>query len=175
MKRSTFLPLLLASFLLAVAGCTSLPPNVQPVGDFQLDRYLGRWHEIARLDHSFERGLTRVTADYSRRPDGGITVVNRGYSTDKSKWKEAEGKAHFVGRPDQGHLKVSFFGPFYGSYVIAELDKDYQYSLVTGPNTSYLWILARTPTLDDEVKQRLLAKAASLGVDTSKLIFVPHD
>lgn len=158
-----------------LAGCTAVPPTVEPVQSFQLDRYLGRWHEIARLDHSFERGLTKVTADYSLRADGGVKVVNRGYAANKQKWKEAEGKAYFVGRPDQGHLKVSFFGPFYGSYVIAELDKDYQYSLVTGPNTSYFWILARTPTLDDEVKQRLIAKAAALGVDTRKLIFVPHD
>lgn len=175
MTRSTFLPLLMASLLLALAGCTSAPPNVQPVGNFQLERYLGRWHEIARLDHSFERGLTRVTADYSLRPDGGVKVVNRGYAADRQEWKEAKGKAYFVGRPDQGHLKVSFFGPFYGAYVIAELDKDYQYSLVTGPDTSYFWILARTPKLDDDVKQRLVARAASLGVDTRKLIFVPHD
>lgn len=175
MTRSTFLPLLMASLLLALAGCTSAPPNVQPVGNFQLERYLGSWYEIARLDHSFERGLTRVTADYSLRPDGGVKVVNRGYAADRQEWKEAEGKAYFVGRPDQGHLKVSFFGPFYGAYVIAELDKDYQYSLVTGPDTSYFWILARTPTLDEAVKQRLVDRAASLGVDTRKLIFVPHD
>lgn len=175
-NRSAFLPFLFASFVLVLTGCTSLPANVQPVSNFQLERYLGRWHEIARLDHSFERGLSRVTADYSLRPDGGVRVVNRGYSAGNKEWKEAEGKAYFVGRPDQGHLKVSFFGPFYGAYVIAELDhKDYQYALITGPNTSYLWILARTPTLDDDVKQRLVAKAASLGFDTSKLIFVPHD
>jgi apolipoprotein D and lipocalin family protein len=170
MKRLLIIPLLL------LAGCTSLPPNVQPVGRFQLERYLGHWYEIARLDHSFERGLTRVTADYSLRSDGGIRVKNRGYSAGDKEWKEAEGKAYFAGPADKGHLKVSFFGPFYGAYVIADLDhENYQYSLVTGPTTSYLWILARTPELDETIKQRLVAKAAALGFDTSKLLFVAHD
>lgn len=159
-----------------LSGCVALPQNVQPVGNFKLERYLGQWYEVARLDHSFERGLSKVTADYSLRDDGGVRVLNRGYSAEDQKWKEAEGKAYFVGQPDQGYLKVSFFGPFYGAYVVAELDhENYQYSLVTGPNTSYLWILSRTPTLDAATKDRLVKKAASLGFDTSKLIFVSQD
>ena len=159
-----------------LSGCVALPQNVQPVGNFKLERYLGQWYEVARLDHSFERGLSKVTADYSLRDDGGVRVLNRGYSAADQKWKEAEGKAYFVGQPDQGYLKVSFFGPFYGAYVIAELDhENYQYSLVSGPNTSYLWILSRTPTLDAATKDRLVKKAASLGFDTSKLIFVSQD
>lgn len=159
-----------------LSGCVALPKNVQPVGNFKLERYLGKWYEVARLDHSFERGLSRVSADYSLRDDGGVRVLNRGYSAADQKWKEAEGKAYFVGQPDQGYLKVSFFGPFYGAYVVAELDhENYQYSLVTGPNTSYLWILSRTPTLDAATKDRLVKKAASLGFDTSKLIFVAQD
>lgn len=159
-----------------LSGCVALPQNVQPVGNFKLERYLGQWYEVARLDHSFERGLSKVTADYSLRDDGGVRVLNRGYSAADQKWKEAEGKAYFVGQPDQGYLKVSFFGPFYGAYVIAELDhENYQYSLVTGPNTSYLWILSRTPTLDAATKDRLVKKASSLGFDTSKLIFVSQD
>ncbi len=159
-----------------LSGCVSLPQNVKPVSNFKLERYLGQWYEVARLDHSFEHGLSKVTADYSLRDDGGVRVLNRGYSAADQKWKEAEGKAYFVGQPDQGYLKVSFFGPFYGAYVVAELDHDnYQYSLVTGPNTSYLWILSRTPTLDAATKDRLVKKAASLGFDTSKLIFVSQD
>lgn len=159
-----------------LSGCVALPQNVKPVGNFRLERYLGQWYEVARLDHSFERGLSKVTADYSLRDDGGVRVLNRGYSAADQKWKEAEGKAYFVGQPDQGYLKVSFFGPFYGAYVIAELDhENYQYSLVTGPNTSYLWILSRTPTLDGATKDRLVKKASSLGFDTSKLIFVSQD
>ena len=132
---------------LVLVGCTGVPRGVQPVKGFKLDRYLGKWYEIARLDHSFERGLTRVTAEYSLRSDGGVKVLNRGYSPAKKAWKEAEGKAYFVTTADQGYLKVSFFGPFYGSYVIFELDhKDYQYAVVSGPNKSYLWTKIRGAT-----------------------------
>ena len=153
-------------------GCVGVPKGVQPVQGFQLDRYLGRWYEIARLDHSFERRLSYVTADYRMREDGGVRVMNRGYSEKKQKWKSAEGKAYLVKSPDQGYLKVSFFGPFYGSYVIFELDhKDYQFAVVSGPNKSYLWILARTPELEPELKQKLISKAAALGFDTTKLVF----
>jgi apolipoprotein D and lipocalin family protein len=137
---------------------------------------LGRWYEVARLDHSFERGLTRVTADYSLRDDGGVKVLNRGYFERDNKWKEVEGKAYLVNRPDQGYLKASFFGPFYGSYVVFELDhEDYQYSLVCGPDKSYLWILARKSNISDDVKSALIARAKALGFDTGKLIYANHD
>lgn len=159
---------------LFLAGCVEIPENVIPVDNFKLEKYLGQWYEIARLDHSFERGLSRVTANYSLR-DGGVRVLNRGYSEKEKKWKEADGKAFFVKRPDQGYLKVSFFGPFYGSYVVFELDhENYQYALVCGPNKSYLWILARSPEIKQELKDMLIAKAATLGFDTSKLIFVAN-
>jgi apolipoprotein D and lipocalin family protein len=156
-----------------LSGCVGIPRDVSPVTGFELERYLGRWYEIARLDHSFERGLSRVTADYSRRADGKVRVLNRGYSEQEKTWKTAEGKASFAGKPDQGFLKVSFFGPFYGSYVVFELDRDhYQYAVVCGPNRSYLWILARSPEIDPELRDRLVAKAAALGFDTGKLLFV---
>ena len=162
--------LVLAVFL---TGCVGIPKGVQPVENFSLDRYLGQWHEIARLDHSFERGLSSVTANYSLRDNGGVRVLNRGYSEKSKKWKEAEGKAFFVQKPDVGYLKASFFGPFYGSYVVFELDhKEYQYSLVCGPNKSYLWILARDSEIKPELKDMLIAKAAALGFDTNKLILV---
>jgi apolipoprotein D and lipocalin family protein len=161
--------------VLLLTGCVGIPENVKPVDNFRLEKYLGKWYEIARLDHSFERGLTRVTADYSLRDDGSVRVLNRGYSEKEKKWKEIEGKAYFVQRPDQGYLKVTFFGPFYGSYIVFELDHDnYQYSLVSGPDKSYLWILARDPVLKEDIKSILIAKAAALGFDTSKLIFVEH-
>lgn len=159
-----------------LAGCVSIPANITPVDEFHVERYLGKWYEIARLDHAFERGMISVTADYSMRPDGGIRVDNRGYSTNDGKWKQAEGKAYFAARPDQGFLKVSFFGPFYGSYVIFELDRDnYSYALVCGPDKSYLWLLARSPRIDDTLQKQLIAKAADLGFDTGQLIYVRHD
>jgi apolipoprotein D and lipocalin family protein len=159
--------------VLFLSGCVGIPTNVKPVDNFKLEKYLGKWYEIARLDHSFERGLTRVTAEYSLRDDGGVRVLNRGFSAKENRWKEAEGKAYFVRGSDEGYLKVSFFGPFYGSYIVFGLDhENYQYSLVCGPDNSYLWILARAPELDQEIKNRLLEKAGASGFDTSKLIFV---
>ena len=161
--------------VLLLTGCVGAPDHVQPVAGFELQRYLGTWYEIARLDHSFERGLEQVTATYSLRDDGGVKVVNKGFNPSKDKWKEAEGKAYFVGEPDIGQLKVSFFGPFYGGYNIIELDKEnYQYSLVCGPDLSYLWILARTPQLDKSIVDRLITKAKELGFATEQLIFVKH-
>jgi apolipoprotein D and lipocalin family protein len=161
--------------LLFLAGCVGKPDNVEPVGNFDLQRYLGTWYEIARLDHRFERGLSNVTASYSLRDDGGVKVVNRGYSDKKGEWKDAEGKAYFVEGSDSGYLKVSFFGPFYGSYIVFELDqKNYQYAVVSGPDKSYLWILARSPKLDGTLKTQLVDKARAKGFDTSKLIYVTH-
>lgn len=154
-------------------GCLGLPPGVQPVTDFDLNRYLGKWYEIARLDHSFERGLEQVTAEYSLRDDGGVTVLNRGFSATGKGWKDAAGKAYFVDDKTTGYLKVSFFGPFYGSYAVFELDQEnYQYAFVAGSNTGYLWFLARTPTVAPELQDRFIKRAAELGFDTSKLIFV---
>ncbi|MBN8429594.1 lipocalin family protein [Microbulbifer salipaludis] len=164
--------LLLLCGLVLLTACTGIPEGVEPIDDFELQRYLGRWYEIARLDHSFERGLSRVTAEYSLRDDGGVRVVNRGYNEQKGAWQDAEGKAYLVGAPNVGHLKVSFFGPFYGSYIIFELDDDYRYSMISGPDRSYLWLLSRTPTVPDGVKQRFVSRAAALGFDTGALIFV---
>lgn len=162
--------LMLAALLLG--GCVGKPDNVTPALHFDSAKYLGKWYEIARLDHKFERGLTQVSAEYSLRPDGGLKVVNRGYKAADARWKESVGKAYFVEQPDLGYLKVSFFGPFYGSYIVFELDADYRYALVSGPDKSYLWLLSRTPTLDVATTKRLVAKAQALGFDTSKLIYV---
>ncbi|MDX1509331.1 MAG: lipocalin family protein [Woeseiaceae bacterium] len=156
-------------------GCTGIPDGASVVDDFELDRYLGTWYEIARLDHRFERGMSNVTATYSLRDDGGVDVVNRGYLDKKGEWKEARGKAYFNGPSDEGRLKVSFFGPFYGAYNIIELDKaGYRYALIAGPDTDYLWILSRTPELDADIVESLVAKASSLGFNTDALIYVEH-
>ena len=154
-----------------LSGCIGIPENIKPVTNFDITRYLGKWHEIARLDHSFERGLTNITAEYSQSDDGSIKVINRGYSAETQEWKEAQGKAYFVENTNTAYLKVSFFGPFYGSYIVFDLDNNYQYSLISGPDMSYFWILSRTPSLDHDLKERLIKKAARLGFDTKNLIY----
>ena len=172
MRRIGFLVLL----MMILPGCLGMPESVTPVENFKLYRYLGKWYEIARLDHSFERGLVRVTAEYSSREGGGVSVVNKGYSLEEGEWKVAEGKAYFVDAQDVGYLKVSFFGPFYGSYVIFEIDREgYEYAFVSGPNTSYLWLLSRTPQAPPVVLERFMQVSENLGFNTRQLIFVNHD
>ncbi len=163
-------------WLSVLGGCLGMPEAVQPVSDFELNRYLGKWYEIARLDHSFEEGLSRVTANYRRREGGGIAVVNRGYSVTDEEWQEAEGKAYFVNEPDEGYFKVSFFGPFYSSYVIFHLDNEaYQYAFISGPDTNYLWLLARTPSVDPDIIERFVSMAQARGFNTDNLIYVEHE
>lgn len=167
---------MIAALALCLVGCLGVPDGAQPVEDFTLEKYLGKWYEIARMDHSFERGLSNVTAEYSLRDDGGVKVTNRGFKTAANKWKDAEGKAYFVEDASIGKLKVSFFGPFYGAYNVIALDeKDYQWALVVGPDTKYLWILSRTPKLDQVIVEQLLSQAKSLGFNTDELIFVNQD
>ena len=168
---------LLWVFLIALlqTGCTGIADGITPVQPFELNRYLGSWYEIARLDHSFERGLEQVSAEYTLRDDGGVQVINRGYSPQKQQWQQAIGKAFFVDDSNTGHLKVSFFGPFYGSYVVFQLDQqNYQYAFVTSYNKDYLWLLARTPTVPDSVREEFVQMSARLGYATDEIIFVPQ-
>ncbi len=175
MRKLTALLISPLAFLLA--ACTGIPRGIEAVSDFQLERYLGKWYEIARLDHSFERGLSDVSAVYARRAEGGVSVLNRGYDSGKGQWKEAQGKADFIDSDTttRGSLKVSFFGPFYGGYHIVALDTDYRWSLVVGPDRDYLWILARDRRLPEAVKTDLVAKARQLGFATDKLIWVSQE
>jgi len=169
---------LIILFTLLLTSCTGVPDNIKVVESIDANQYLGSWYEIARLDHSFERGLENVTATYSLREDGDIKVINRGFNPETKKWKEAEGKAYFIDPRNAdgtytGRLKVSFWGPFYGAYNIIELDKPYyNYVMLCGPNKSYFWILSRTPQLPYPIKQHLIAKAKELGFATDKLIYV---
>lgn len=165
--------LLLSSLLLA--SCLGRPDGVSPVEQLDTQRYLGTWYEVARLDHSFERGLSNVTADYSMREDGGLRVINRGYSAEEGDWQQAEGRAYTIEEDQPGHLKVSFFGPFFGSYVVFELDPDYQYAFVSGNTTNYLWLLARTPSVSDALKTHFLQRAEMLGFEVEDLIFVDQE
>lgn len=163
-------------FALTLAACSTAPPEgLRPVTSFDINRYLGQWYEIARLDHSFERGMSDVNATYQLQGDGSVKVINRGYDTQRQAWKEAIGRALFVGDSSTASLKVSFFGPFYGGYHVIALDQqNYRWSLVAGPDRDYLWILSRDKTLPAEVREQLLSQARALGFATDKLIWVYH-
>lgn len=166
---------ILSLLIIGLSGCLGVPEGTVPVKDFELEKYLGTWYEIARLNHSFERGLSNVTAEYSLRDDGGVRVINRGFETSSGKWSEAEGKAYFISESTVGQLKVSFFGPFYGAYNVIALDKEaYQWALVVGPDTNYLWILSRTPVLEKTTLDQLVSQVKFRGFQTEELIFVSH-
>jgi apolipoprotein D and lipocalin family protein len=169
--RSVFLALI---FTLTLAACSTAPPEgIRPVTSFDLNRYLGQWYEIARLDHVFERGMSDISANYQLQDDGSVKVINRGYNTLRQVWKEAIGRALFVGDSDTASLKVSFFGPFYGGYHVIALDQqNYRWSLVAGPDRDYLWILSRDKTLPAEVREQLVSQAKALGFATDKLVWV---
>ncbi|MBN1926455.1 MAG: lipocalin family protein [Prolixibacteraceae bacterium] len=142
---------------------------------FELEKYLGTWYEIARFDHSFERNLQGVTATYSIRPDGKIKVLNQGYRRGfDGKVSKAVGKAKSAGEDTPRNFKVSFFWFFYGPYNILELDKDYRYALIGSGSDKFLWILSRTPKMDEATYNMLLENAKERGYDVSKLIKVEH-
>jgi apolipoprotein D and lipocalin family protein len=165
-----------ACISLTMSGCSTAPPTgLTSVTPFEVNRYLGKWYEIARLDHSFERGLTDVSATYTLKSDASLEVINRGFNTKKNEWKSATGRALFTGSQQQGSLKVSFFGPFYGGYHVLALDQTgYQWALVSGPDREYLWILARTKVLAPAIRDQLVAEAKKMGFATDKLIWVEH-
>lgn len=155
-----------------VSACETIPSGVEAVSGFDKANYLGKWYEIARLDFRFEKNMINTTANYSLNEDGTIKVLNKGYDTLSGEWGEAEGKAKFVGADSVAMLKVSFFGPFYGGYNVIALDNDYRYSLVSGDERSYLWILSREKTIPNAVRQNYLSLADSLGYDTTALVWV---
>lgn len=159
----------------SVAGYRHRKLDTGTVGELDLNRYLGRWYEIARFDHRFERNLVGVTAEYSLLPDGKIRVVNSGYLLDfDGHYKRAVGKAK---RPDPskpGQLKVSFFLWFYTDYNVMELGEDYDYALVGSSTDRYLWILSRTPSLPMPTLNRLIDRAYARGYDTDRLLWVPQ-
>ena len=168
---------LLSVAALGLAACsTSAPDGITPVTPFEISRYLGKWYEIARLDHSFERGMTDVSANYRLQEDGSVEVINRGFDTKRNEWRDAIGKAKFTGDTNRASLKVSFFGPFYGGYHVVALEQQaYRWAMVAGPDRDYLWILARDKQLPTEVKAQLLKQASELGFDVQKLIWVSQN
>lgn len=153
---------------------TVIPKNVEPVKNFDAQKYLGVWYEIARFDYKFEKNLNNVTANYSLKENGTIKVTNKGYDYVEKEWKESIGEAKFQGDESVASLKVSFFKPIWSGYHVIDLDENYQYALVSGSSTKYLWILSRTTTIPEEIKIRFVEKAKSLGFPTQNLIWVDH-
>jgi apolipoprotein D and lipocalin family protein len=144
--------------------------SIPAVRSFDLQRYLGTWYEVARLPHSFENGLDKVTATYSLRENNMVEVINKGFNTAKGEWKEAKGKARFKNEIPGALLEVSFFWIFYADYKIIELDTiNYSYAMITSGSKEYLWILSRTPQLDNAVYDSLLRKATNWGFNLSAL------
>ncbi|MGB0495681.1 MAG: lipocalin family protein [Kangiellaceae bacterium] len=161
--------------ILILAGCVTLPDGVKPINDFDASKYLGKWYEIARLDNRFEQGMHNVTAEYQLLDDK-IKVINRGYNIEENEFQQANGVAYPVSGESVGHLKVSFFRPFYGSYVIFHLDKEsYQYSFVSGGNKEYLWLLARKPDIDQSIKDAFVKQSKALGFNLEHLIWVNQE
>ena len=170
--RALALLLFLSSLVL---GCTGKPDGVEAVRPFDLQRYKGQWFEIMRLDHSFERGLSNVTATYTLRADGSVVVLNKGFDRKNCRWKEADGRAVFQGASDTASLSVTFFWPFAGGYHVFALDQqDYSWAMIAGPSRDYLWILARHPTLDADIRNRLVGRARELRFPVDQLILVDH-
>jgi apolipoprotein D and lipocalin family protein len=171
-KISLSLGLGIAAVLLLNSCSIGLPNGAKAVTNFQADKYLGKWYEIARFDFRFEKNLNQVTATYSKNEKGNIKVENRGYDYVKNEWKESIGEAKFVKNPNIAELKVSFFKPIWGSYNVIDIDENYKYALVVGKNKDYMWILSREKTIPENYKQRFLDKAKSLGFEIENLVWV---
>lgn len=167
--------LFLLGLCLFIFSCKSIPDKAEPVSKFNVDQYVGKWYEIARIDFKFEKDLNNTTAQYTLNSDGTVKVLNKGFNYVKNEWTEREGKAKFRDAKDVGALKVSFFGPFYSGYNVIALDDNYKYALVAGKNLDYLWILAREKKIPEAVKADFLAKAKAIGYDTNRLIWVEHN
>lgn len=175
-KKKTLLTL--SALALGSVAYNLLKPirsKVDAVSPFELDRYLGQWYEIARLDFIWEKNLKNVTAVYQKNEDRSVRVENSGTHVRTGQRKVSVGKAKFVGSTDSGSLKVSFFGPFYSGYHIVQLDDNYRHALVFGDNLDYLWILSRSTEIPVSVRDRYLQFAQVHGYDIDKLVWTPHD
>lgn len=172
--KTLFKILLPLSFIFLLTACSSKYPTLPTTKSVDLNKYLGTWYEIARYEHFFEKGCKNVTATYSLRQDGDLDVINRCVKIETGEKTQANGIAYSTNK-DNTKLKVSFFRPFWGDYWILMLDDDYKYAVVGTPSREYLWILSRTSTISEELKNQILNKLPSLGFVTNKLIWTIQD
>ncbi|MCK9329712.1 MAG: lipocalin family protein [Candidatus Cloacimonetes bacterium] len=176
MKHNKILYILIINIILAgLCSCATIPKGAVAVKNFDKEKYLGKWYEIARKDFKYERNLNNTTAEYSLNKNGTIKVLNKGYNTIKKEWTQVTGKAKFIDKENIGMLKVSFFGPFYSGYNVIAIDDDYKYALVAGASHKYLWFLSRDTTMPIKIKNKYLKLAKEIGYDTTDLIWVQHN
>ncbi|MCA5006302.1 lipocalin family protein [Sphingobacterium bovistauri] len=181
MKNSKILKIVLGTSILVlpffINSCKSVkvPTGLSVVENFDVKSYSGKWYEIARFDFKHEKDMDQVTAEYSINDDGSIKVLNKGYNTKKNEWKESEGKAKFVSSPDQGALKVSFFGPFYSGYNIVAMEPNYKNALIFGENKDYIWLLSREKKMPESVKEKFLKIARDYGYDLNRLVWTKQE
>ena len=162
--------------LLIFSSCSvKIPEGATAVNNFEKEKYLGKWYEIARLDFKWEKNMEQVTAEYSLKDNGHIKVDNKGYNYVKKEWKQSIGEARFVEDEKTSRLKVSFFKPFWAGYNVIDLAGDYQYALVVGDDLDNMWILSREKTIPEDIKQRFLTKARSLGYKTEELVWTKQN
>ncbi|HET7818376.1 MAG TPA: lipocalin family protein [Bacteroidia bacterium] len=167
--------LLMVLFITGFSACSTIPDGAIAVKPFDKKRYLGKWYEIARMDFKYEKDLNNTTATYSLNENGTIKVDNQGYNTKTGEWKQAIGKAKFVGEENTAMLKVSFFGPFYSGYNVIAIDDEYRYALIAGESLKYLWILSRETNIPVEIKDKYLKIAQEIGYNTADLLWVQQD
>ena len=171
--KKKMIPFFGSILLFSMFSCKQSEMITNTVPEFDIERYMGPWYEIARFDHSFERGLVGCKANYALQSDGMVKVTNMGYKNDfDGKYKESVGKAYRPDDMEPGRLKVSFFMNFYSEYNVLELSPDYRFSLIGSKSDKYLWILSRTPKMAQDEIDFLLKSAQARGYDTSKLIWV---
>ena len=167
--------LAVVGFVIFNSCSVGIPKGATAIKNFNSDKYLGQWYEIARFDYKFEKNMDNVTANYSLNSDGTIKVQNRGYNYVKKEWKESIGEGRFVNDKSEARLKVSFFKPIWAGYNVIDIDDDYQNALVVGNSTKYIWILSRNKEIPNSIRERFLAKAKKLGYNTGDLIWVKHN
>jgi len=175
MKKIHLLLLFVTIFTFCTTQIQSKRIDKTTVKELDVNRYMGRWYEIARFPHSFEKNLVGVTATYELLAKGKIRVINEGYkNTLDGKRSKAIGKAKIPNKSEPGKIRVSFFWDFYSDYYVLELDENYQYAMIGSSSDNYFWILGRSPQMDPKTYEMLLDKAQKRGYNLKKLIKVPQ-
>ena len=158
--------------LIFLSGCATKPLNINPIQNFDVNKYMGRWYEIARIDSFLKDGMDYVYSDYHLDKDGTISVLSSGLKAGDSTREYVEGEADLAKGRKTGFLEISFIRPFYSDYIVFKVDGDYQYSYVGGSDKNHIWLFSKTPTVPEDIREDFLARANSLGYDVTKLVWV---